>query len=58
MNIDKIAILIKKAALEAEKVQMPILQSHDLSVAQYKLNTCTTRRGILSASLTWKHIIP
>ena len=36
MNTDKIAILIKKAALEAEKVQMPILQSHDLSVAQYK----------------------
>ena len=36
MNINKIAILIKKAALEAEKVQMPILQSHDLSVAQYK----------------------
>ena len=36
MNIDKIAILIKKAALGAEKVQMPILQSHDLSVAQYK----------------------
>ena len=29
-------ILIKKAALEAEKVQMPILQSHDLTVAQYK----------------------
>ena len=36
MSIDKIAILIKKAALEAEKVQTPILQSHDLSVAQYK----------------------
>ena len=36
MNIDKIAILIKKAALEAEKVQTPILQSHDLTVAQYK----------------------
>ena len=36
MNIDRVAILIKKAALEAEKVQMPILQSHDLSVAQYK----------------------
>ena len=36
MNINKIAILIKKAALEAEKAQMPILQSHDLSVAQYK----------------------
>ena len=36
MSIDKIAILIKKAALEAEKVQAPILQSYDLSVAQYK----------------------
>jgi len=36
MTINIIAILIKKAALEAEKVQMPILQSHDLSVAQYK----------------------
>ena len=36
MNIDKIAILIKKAALESEKVQTPILQSHGLSVAQYK----------------------
>lgn len=36
MNIDKIAILLKKAALEAEKVQTPILQSHNLSVAQYK----------------------
>ena len=36
MNVDKIAILLKKAALEAEKVQAPILQSHDLSVAQYK----------------------
>ena len=36
MNIDKIAILLKKASLEAEKIQMPILQSCDLSVAQYK----------------------
>ena len=36
MDINKIAILIKKAALEAEKVQTPILQSEDLSVAQYK----------------------
>ena len=36
-NTDKIAILIKKAALEAEKAQMPILQSCDLSVAQYKI---------------------
>lgn len=37
MNTDKIAILIKKAELEAEKVQMPILQHYDLSVAQYKI---------------------
>ena len=37
MDIDKIAILIKKAALEAEKTQMPLLQSYDLSVAQYKI---------------------
>ena len=36
MNVDKVAILIKKAALEAEKLQTPILQSRDLSVAQYK----------------------
>ena len=36
MNLDKIAILIKKAELETEKVQTPILQSYDLSVAQYK----------------------
>lgn len=36
MNMDKIAILIKKAALEAERVQVPILQSRDLTVAQYK----------------------
>ena len=35
-NNDKIAILIKRAELETEKVQMPFLQSHDLSVAQYK----------------------
>ena len=34
--LDKIAILIKRASLEAEKAQAPILQSHDLSVAQYK----------------------
>ena len=36
MNIDKVAILIKKAALESEKVQAPLLQHYDLSVAQYK----------------------
>ena len=36
MNIDKIAILLKKASLETEKLLMPILQTYDLSVAQYK----------------------
>ncbi len=36
MSTDRIAILIKKAALESEKVQAPFLQSHGLSVAQYK----------------------
>ncbi len=36
MTIDKVAILIKKAALQAEKLQTPILASYDLSVAQYK----------------------
>ena len=36
MKINKIAILIKKAELQAEKIQMPILQNYDLSVAQYK----------------------
>ena len=37
MSIDKIAILVKKAALEAEKEQTPILQSRGLTVAQYKI---------------------
>ena len=36
MSSAKIAILVKKAALEAEKAQQPLLQRHDLSVAQYK----------------------
>lgn len=36
MNFDRVAILVKKAALEADKVQAPILQSYDLTVAQYK----------------------
>ena len=36
MENERIAILIKKASLEAEKNMMPILQSYDLSVAQYK----------------------
>lgn len=36
MNLDRVAILVKKAALQADKVQAPILQSYDLTVAQYK----------------------
>ncbi|MBQ9228199.1 MAG: winged helix DNA-binding protein [Eubacterium sp.] len=36
MNIDKVAILVKKAALQAEKIQNPILQEYDLTVSQYK----------------------
>ena len=36
MNTDKAAILIKKAALEADKIQAPVLARYDLSVAQYK----------------------
>lgn len=36
MHLDRVAILVKRAALQADKVQAPILQSHDLTVAQYK----------------------
>ena len=36
MNCDKVAILVKKAALYAEKIQYPILMKYDLTVAQYK----------------------
>ena len=36
MNLDRVAILVKKAALQADKLQAPILQSQDLTVAQYK----------------------
>ncbi len=37
MQSDKISILVKKAALHAERIQAPILQEHDLSVSQYKI---------------------
>ena len=37
MSQDKITILIKRASLEAEKIQIPFLQSYDLSPAQYRL---------------------
>ncbi len=37
MSTDKVAILIKKAALAAERVQSPLLQDKDLTVSQYKI---------------------
>ncbi len=37
MQSNKISVLVKKAALHAERVQAPILQEHDLSVAQFKI---------------------
>ena len=36
MLVERVAILVKKAALWAEKIQNPILQQYDLTVAQYK----------------------
>ena len=36
MQLDRVAILVKRAALQADKIQAPILQSYDLTVAQYK----------------------
>ena len=37
MNINKAAILIKKASLEFEKVANPIFAEHDLTVSQYRI---------------------
>lgn len=37
MYLDRVTILVKKAALEAEKIQLPILQMYNLTVAQYKI---------------------
>lgn len=37
MNIDKAAFLIKKAALEFEKISNPFFAQHDLSAAQFKV---------------------
>ena len=37
MNIDKVAILIKKAALEFDKVSNPILAEYDLTASQFKV---------------------
>ena len=37
MNIDKVAILVKKSALECEKISNPVLEKYDLTMAQYKI---------------------
>ena len=37
MNIDKVAILIKKAALEFDKVSNPILAEYNLTDSQFKV---------------------
>lgn len=37
MKYDKVAILIKKASLEFDKLANPILEEYDLSGAQYKV---------------------
>lgn len=37
MNIDKVAILVKKTALESDKLANPVLANYDLTVSQYKI---------------------
>ena len=37
MNTDKIAILVKKAALEFDKIANPELANYDLTASQYKV---------------------
>lgn len=37
MNINRIAILIKIASLEFEKISNPILAEYDLTAAQYRI---------------------
>ena len=37
MVTNKVAILLKKASLAAERIQGPILQGYDLTVSQYKI---------------------
>ena len=37
MKINKVAILVKKAALESEKIFNPVLAEYDLTVSQYKI---------------------
>ena len=37
MELDKVAILIKKAALEFDKLSNAVLDEYDLTIAQYKV---------------------
>lgn len=37
MNINKVAVLVKKASLEFEKVANPIFAEYDLTSSQYKI---------------------
>lgn len=37
MNINKVAVLVKKASLEFEKVSNPIFAEYDLTSSQYKI---------------------
>ena len=37
MNIDKVAILVKKAALEFDKVSNPYFSEYDLTASQYRI---------------------
>lgn len=37
MKIDKVAILVKKATLEFDKLANPVFLSYDLTAAQYKI---------------------
>ena len=37
MNIDRVAILVKKAALEFDKISNPVFAEYDLTASQYKI---------------------
>ena len=37
MKIEKVAILVKKASLEFDKISNPLFLVHDLTAAQYKI---------------------
>ena len=48
MRLDKAAILIKKAALEFDKISNAVLEEHDLTVSQYKESLPATGFNISS----------